>query len=111
MICHCPGSMVTFSPGLQLNFVGLLKYFEHTSLFLAIPRGMWDLSFLTRDQTMPPALAMWSLNHWTAGQVPECISCVPWIRTVQEHLVPGSSMSLVTRLTQSGCQCRVRLDR
>ena len=96
MICRWPGLMVTFSPGLQLNFVGLLKHFEHTSFFffffLAIPHGLWDLSFLTKDQAMPPALAVWNLNHWTAGQVPECISCLPWIRTVQEHLVPGSSV-------------------
>ena len=33
MICRWPGLMITFSPGLQLNFVGLLKHFEHTSFF------------------------------------------------------------------------------
>ena len=33
MICRWPELMITFSPGLQLNFVGLLKHFEHTSFF------------------------------------------------------------------------------
>ena len=27
----------------------------------------------TRDQTVPPALGAWSLNHWTARQVPQVI--------------------------------------
>ena len=54
-----------------------LAWIDGHFFFLARPRGMWDLSFLTRDQTTPPALAVWSPNHWTAGQVPECISCIP----------------------------------
>ena len=31
---------------------------------------MWDLSSLTWDQTCTPALKGWSLNHWTAREVP-----------------------------------------
>lgn len=27
-------------------------------------------SSLTRDQSVPPALAAWSLNHWTTRKVP-----------------------------------------
>ena len=38
-------------------------------LLLAMPCGMWDLSFLARIRT--PALEAWSLNHWTARKVPE----------------------------------------
>ena len=36
--------------------------------FLATPRGMWDLSSLTRDSTC--ALGGLSLNHCTTRQVP-----------------------------------------
>ena len=31
---------------------------------------MWDLSFPTRDQTCSPCIGRWTLNHWTAGEVP-----------------------------------------
>ena len=34
------------------------------------PRGMWDLSSLTRDQTCTPCIGRWSLNHWTTREVP-----------------------------------------
>ena len=30
---------------------------------------MWDLSSLSRDQPMPPALEAQSLNHWTTREV------------------------------------------
>ena len=44
---------------------------EHTFFFfLAVPRSMWDLSSPTRDRTHTPALEVWSLNHWTAMEVP-----------------------------------------
>ena len=36
---------------------------------LATPRGMWDLSSLTRDQTHLPSNGN-KLNHWTAKEVP-----------------------------------------
>ena len=55
----------------------ILKYFI---LFyvLATPRGMWDLSSLNKDRThafptphsLPPTLEAFSLNHWTAREVP-----------------------------------------
>ena len=33
------------------------------------PRGMWDLSSLTRDWTCTPCIGRRSLNHWTAREV------------------------------------------
>ena len=33
-------------------------------------QGMWDLSSPTRDRNHTPCIARWSLNHWTAGDVP-----------------------------------------
>ena len=37
------------------------------------PRGMWDLSSSTRDWTCTPRIRRWSLNHWTAPEVPQVI--------------------------------------
>ena len=34
------------------------------------PWGMWDLSFQTRDWTHNPCTGRWSLNFWTAREVP-----------------------------------------
>ena len=31
---------------------------------------MQDLSLLTRDQTMPPAVEAQSINHWAAREIP-----------------------------------------
>ena len=37
---------------------------------LAKPCGMWDLSSSTWDRTQAPAMEAWSLNSWTAREVP-----------------------------------------
>ena len=34
------------------------------------PRGMWDLSSLTRNWTRIPYIGRQSLNHWTTREVP-----------------------------------------
>ena len=47
--------------------------------FLAVPHGIWDPSSLTRNGTVAPlpppvprplAVEVWSLNYWTAREVP-----------------------------------------
>ena len=43
--------------------------------FLAALQGMQDLSSLTRDPTVPPAVGARSLNHWTAREVPQLKHC------------------------------------
>ena len=58
---------------------------------------MWDLSSLTRDWTMPPAIARHILNHWTTREVPTGIIKiiqlfleVTWVTLLQnqfEHCV------------------------
>ena len=35
-----------------------------------MPRGIWDLSSLTRDRTCIPCLGRWIHNHWTTWEVP-----------------------------------------
>ena len=37
---------------------------------LSCPRGTWDLTSLTRDQTGVPCIGRQSLNHWTSREVP-----------------------------------------
>ena len=39
-------------------------------LFLAVPRGMRDLSFPI--EPVPPAVEVWSPNDWTTREVPVC---------------------------------------
>ena len=39
-------------------------------LFLAASHGMWDLSSRPGTEPVPPAVDAWSLNHWTAKEVP-----------------------------------------
>ena len=34
------------------------------------PRGIWDLSSPTSDQSSTPCIRKWSLNHWTIREVP-----------------------------------------
>ena len=36
-----------------------------------LPHGMWDVSFLTRDQTHVPCIGRQILNHWTTREVPK----------------------------------------
>ena len=50
----------------------LLFYVFYFVIFVLFgPRGMWDLSSLTRDQTCTPCIGRRSLNHWTAREVPK----------------------------------------
>ena len=78
-----PGSLPSFSlteSRIKPNILQLITYVfliptqTHKLipplLFLAVLCGMQDLSSLTRDQTLAPALGATSLNHWTAREVP-----------------------------------------
>ena len=58
--------------GIQYSDSHFFFHFHSIYLFiylLATPRGMWDLSSLTRDQTHLPSNGN-KLNHWTAKEVP-----------------------------------------
>ena len=48
-----------------IEFVAILLYFYVLAFWL---QGIWDLSFLTRDQTC--ASFFGSLNYWTMREVP-----------------------------------------
>ena len=40
------------------------------SSWAGLPCGMWDLSSLTRDQTLVPCIGKQILNHWATREVP-----------------------------------------
>ena len=50
-----------------IEFVTILLLFY---VLVFWPRGMWDLSSPTRNQTLTPCIERRSLNHWTAREVP-----------------------------------------
>ena len=58
-------------------------------------RSMWDLSSPTRGRTWVPCIGRWSLNHWTAGEVPEDFVDMPF-----QGLISG--LGLVDNLKFSG---------
>ena len=49
---------------------------------------MWDLSFLTRDQTCIPCIARWIPNHSTTREVPRSLSCGRKDKTELNQLEP-----------------------
>ena len=50
-----------------IEFVTILLLFY---VLVFWPRGMWDLSSPTRDQTLTPSIGRQSLNHWTTSGSP-----------------------------------------
>ena len=50
----------------------MIEWFVFLFYFLGgtIPRGMQDLSSLTRDEPVPPAVEAQSPNQWTAREFP-----------------------------------------
>ena len=49
-----------------MEFVTILLLFY---VMVFWPRGMWDLSPPTRDQTQTPCIDRQSLNHWTVNKI------------------------------------------
>ena len=54
------------------------QYFFCFIFWFLWPRGMWDLSSLTRDPTHTPCIGRQSLNHWTTREVPVCFCLFNW---------------------------------
>ena len=52
------------------SLLNLLQYCFCFMFWFFWPRGMWDLSSPNRDWTRTPCIGRWSLNHWTAREVP-----------------------------------------
>ena len=56
-----------------IKFVTILLQFY---VLFFWPRGMYDLSSLTRDWTHTPCIGRWRLNHWSAREVHKYFSCI-----------------------------------
>lgn len=56
----------------ELSLISIL-YCSSLFLFFSAPHGVWDLSSPTTDQTHAPSLEAYTLNHWTAREVPVAI--------------------------------------
>ena len=90
LILHClshqgltmMNTMVTSTPAIFFFFKDFLVWtiFKVLTEFVTIlllfyvlafwPWGMWDLSSPTRDQTYNACIGRWSLDHWTAREIP-----------------------------------------
>ena len=53
-------------------------------------RGMWDLNAPTRDQTQTPCIGRFSLNHWTAREVPSGFFLPIYLPSIWPPSHPGS---------------------
>ena len=67
--CHstCSFFLKKYFFKVSVEFVTILLLFYVLVLW---PRGMWDLSSLTKDGTCTPCIGRGSLNHWTAREGP-----------------------------------------
>ena len=61
-----------------IEFVAALFLLFMFWIFFFLPRGMWDLSCLTRDRTHNPCVGRWSLRHWTAREVSPKVDFIKW---------------------------------
>ena len=75
---------------------------SHVQAYL--PHGMWDLSFLARDQTHVPCFGRQILNHWTTRKVS--------VQGVLERTAASSNLDVIVYMnTQSPCfAAQVELD-
>ena len=55
------------------SLLNMLQYCFCFMFLVFWPQRMWNLSFPTRDRTCTPCIGRWSLNHWTAREVPVCL--------------------------------------
>ena len=92
----------------NLFFKSLLNFLTIMLLLLCWcfwSQGMWDLSFLTKDQT--PSIGRQSLNPWTIREVPRLISCVPtslWSLWSKSQ-APCSTVSDACSASRRGQRC------
>ena len=53
-----------------LFFKSLLHLLQYCFCFMFWSWDTWDISFPTKDWTRTPCIERWSLNYWTAREVP-----------------------------------------
>ena len=77
----------------MIFFKSLLNLFKYCFCFMFWffwPRGMWDLSSLTRDWTCTSCIGRWSLSHWTTREVPVNHSLLCTLNSLGFYLAPAN---------------------
>ena len=77
---ECMGSVVSSTWALSLRHTGSLveaRELNSCGERVSLPRGMWDLSSLTRDRTHVPCIGRQILYHWTTREVPQFCFLMP----------------------------------
>ena len=69
--CCCFAFLMWTIVKVFIEYVAILLLFYVFGFWL---QGIWDLSFLPRDQTCTFCIGSWSLNHWTSREVPQWLS-------------------------------------
>ena len=71
-----------------IEFVTILLLFYVLFFFFFLPRGMLDLSYLTRDRTCIPCIGRQSSNCWTVREAPnfKC-TLLLWGSTVPQDVI------------------------
>ena len=65
-----------------------------TFFVCVVPSSTWDLSSLTRDWTLAPAMEARSLNNWTAREIPAATVKPEW-RPLRAGQTPGDQRPLL----------------
>ena len=89
---------VPSSPSSQDPYTPLTPASMSVFVFLAIPRGLQDLTFLTRDQTQALAMRMPSPSHWTTREFPSmCVLNMPsfFQLSASAHAVPSALFQIL----------------
>ena len=67
-VCGCPQLCLWLGTAPMISSCYSITFFF---FFLATPRGMWNRSCWPGIRPTPPCIERWSLNHWTAREVPK----------------------------------------
>ena len=75
---HCSmQNLSLWHTGFSVQFWPLDSWLHRSvvcSTWAQLPRGTWDLSSLSRDQTQVSCIGRWILNHWTTRETPRPLS-------------------------------------
>ena len=69
------------------------------------PQGIWDLSSPTRDPICTPGIGRWSLNHWTAREVPSSPFLTRQLPRQRSVIRNGNSSPSYSLLAFFPCKC------
>ena len=79
-------------------FIEFVTILFLSSVLAFRPWGRWHLSSPTRDRTHPPSTGRWSLDHWTAREVPHDVLTLELDFLLEKPFLGGlESIEVITR--------------